>query len=75
MSDATGSSFLYTVLLFSVMLFLTQRKSLVLLSIIMPAILDTAVITMISYNTPPNKAPQEEPRQFIIFVYNKGGII
>jgi len=71
MSNATGSSFLYTMLLFSVMLFLTQRKGPVLLSIIMPAILNTAVSPIISYNTPPNKAPREEPRQFIIFVYNK----
>jgi len=71
MSDVIGSSFFYTMLLFSVMLFLTQRKSPVLLSIIMQAILNTAANPIISYNTPPNKAPQEEPRQFIIFVYNK----
>jgi len=42
MSNVIGSSFFYTMLLFSVTLFLTQRKSPVLLSIIMPAILNTA---------------------------------
>jgi len=42
MSNVIGSSFFYTILLFSVTLFLTQRKSPVLLSIIMPAILNTA---------------------------------
>jgi len=42
MSNIIGSSFFYTILLFSVTLFLTQRKSPVLLSIIMPAILNTA---------------------------------
>jgi len=42
MSNVIGSSFFYTILLFSVTLFLSQRKSPVLLSIIMPAILNTA---------------------------------
>jgi hypothetical protein len=41
MSNVIGSSFFYTMLLFSVTLFLTQRKSPVLLSIIMPATLNT----------------------------------
>jgi len=42
MLNVIVSSFFYTILLFSVTLFLTQRKSPVLLSIIMPAILNTA---------------------------------